>query len=1021
MQRIAVQRPVLTLVVFLAIVVLGILALLNLPIDLMPNVSLPTASVVTLYPGASSEDVEKKVTDILEEAIATVPNVKEITSTSFENVSTIVVSFNWGTNLDAAINDLRDRLDLARRRLPEDAEDPYIFKFDLSQWPVLVVAATSDDPTLDVRKIVEDEVVEELRHGRGVGAVQIWGGGRKRVIHIWVDKDRLEALHLPLETLIAVLAQENVNIPAGNLAAGKTSYLIRVPQEFVTASELENLPILEVEGRLIRLKDVARVEDGYAEPQNYVRVNGKPGVFFAVQKTSGANTVEVAREARKRLQTVEERIPGLHLQVVIDGSLFIRNSIRNLATTILWALVLVVFVTLLFLRNLRGSLIIASVIPVSLITAFIFLYLIGASINIISLSSLAIAIGMVVDNAVVVLENIYYHRERGETRREAAVFGTGEVSGAITASTLTTVAILVPIVVIQGFVGIMFRQLATSVILVLFASLFAALTLTPMLASKYIRILRGGRFARIHEGFFRALDRFYAATLRFALRWKAWVILGGLALFIASFGLLRQIPTEFIPPSDTGDFRGQFQLPTGTRLEVTDSVMRLLEQKMRRMIPEAEVIVTRSGPSETGMGAVFGAKESSNSGFFSGHLKPRSQRKRSVFDIVAQLNDTLARFPALESYTVAASGGGQEFLFGTGKPIEIEIYGYDLALTDSLARLVRQILQKIPGIKAPTISRSSRRPEIWVRLNRDRLYRYGLSSSRVGTYLRTALYGTDATTLKRGGDEYPIRIHLENRDRKDPHILESLRIPTPQGPVYLADLATLERHLGPLSLEHKNRERVVRVQAETYGRPLGAIAHDVDQAIRRLPLPPGVRIEIAGTIKRQRESFGTLFKALLGGTLLVYLVMAGLFESFLVPLLIMFSVPFAFTGSFLILYLTGTPLSMMAFVGMLMLVGVVVNNAIVLLDYIGLLRARGLSLTEAVVEGGRRRLRPVLITALTTVFGMVPLAISHAEGAEMWSPFGIVVIGGLLFSTLITLVYIPTLYAWVASWRRKGG
>ena len=1021
MQRIAVQRPVLTLVVFLVILVLGVLSLLNLPIDLMPDVSLPTASVVTLYPGASAEDVEKKLTDVLEEAISTVPNVEEITSTSFENVSSIVVSFAWGTDLDAAVNDLRDRLDFVRRQLPEDAEDPYIFKFDLSQWPVLIVAATSEDPTLDIRKIVEDQVVEELRRGRGVGAVQIWGGGKKRTIHIWVDKAKLEVLHLPIEVLTAVLAQENINIPVGNLAVGKTSYLIRVPQEFQDARELENLPLLEIEGRLIRLKDVARVEDGYAEPVNYVRVNGQPGVFFAIQKASGANTVEVAREARARLKAVEQRIPGLNLQVVIDGSLFIRHSIRNLTTTILWALVLVVLVTLVFLRNLRGSLIIASVIPFSLITAFIFLYLIHASINIISLSSLAIAIGMVVDNAVVVLENIYYHRERGETRREAAIFGTGEVGGAITASTLTTVAILVPIVVIQGFVGIMFRQLATAVILVLFASLFSAMTLTPMLASRFIRILRGGRFARIHEAAFGALDRAYEALLRFSLRWKGLVLAGGLLLFLASFGLLRWIPTEFIPPSDTGEFRGQFVLPTGTRLEVTDSVMRLLETKMRRMIPEAEVIVTRSGPSETGMGAVFGSMESSNSGFFSGHLVPRSQRHRDVFEIVAALNDTLAHMPGLESYSVSATGGGQEFLFGTGKPIEIEVYGYDLTLTDSVARQIQQMLKTIPGIKAPTLSRSSRRPEIWVRLDREKLYRYGLNSARVGAYLRTAIFGADATTLKRGGDEFPLRVHLEDQDRKDPGILEGLRIPTERGPVYLADLATIERRLGPLSLEHKNRERLVRVQAETFGRPLGAIARDVDQKIRQMVLPPGVRVEIAGTVKRQRESFATLFKALLGGTLLVYLVMAALFESFLDPLLIMFSVPFAFTGSFLILYLTGTPLSMMAFVGMLMLVGVVVNNAIVLLDYIHLLRARGLSLAEAVVQGGRRRLRPVLITALTTVFGMVPLAVSRAEGAEMWSPFGVVVIGGLLFSTLVTLVYIPTLYAWVAGlrWFRK--
>ncbi len=1019
MQRIAVRRPVLTFVVFLVVVIMGVLSLVNLPIDLMPNVTLPTASIITMYPGAAPEDVEKTVTEVLEEAISTVPNVEDIVSTSGEGLSAITISFSWGTDLDAAVNDIRDKIDLVRRFLPPDAEEPTIFKFDISQWPVLIVAATSDDSTLDVRKIVQNELVEALQRGKGVGAVQVWGGGRIRQINIRVDQQKLDAYGISLTQVLGILAQENIVLPSGVLKMGRTEYLVRVPQEFKSAEELRDLPIANVQGTLIRLSDIATIDDSYAEPRTYVRVNGKDGVFFAILKTSGANTVQVADAAKRILHQVEKDIPGLKLHIIIDGSRFIRNSIFNLATTILWALLFVTLVTLLFLRNLRGSLIIASVIPVSLVTAFIFLYLIGASINIISLSSLAIAIGMVVDNAIVVLENIYHHLERGETRKEAAVFGTGEVGQAIIASTLTTVAILIPIVAIKGFVGVMFRQLALSVMLVLFASLFAAFTLTPMLASKFLKIIDLGKLGRFHSAAFEGLENAYQWFLRRALRFRWLTILLGIGIFMASLSLFRYIPTEFIPAQDTGDVRGQFQLPVGTRLEVTDSVMHIVEQVIEKEVPEIENLVVRVGPTESGFGAVMGYQESSNSGFFAAHLVPKSQRKRSTADIAALLARRLKDIPGLTSYSVSATGGGAQFLFGAGAPISIEIYGSDLEVTDSLAKVIRKTIAEIPGVQGARVTRQSGRPEIWVKLDRKRLYQYGLTSATVAQYLRQALQGMRATTLRRGGDEYDIYVFLDDPYRYDPSILQTLQIPGPLGPVYLANVSQIEYRYGPLSIERKNRERVVKVEAEIHGRALGAIVKDIKAKLQQIPLPPGVRIELAGTIQQQRESFSTVFKALLLGALLVFLVMAALFESFIDPLIIMFSVPFAITGSALAFFITGIPFSLMGFVGLLMLVGIVVNNAIVLLDYIKILQKRGLALLEAVVTGGTRRMRPVLMTTLTTVFGLLPLATSTREGAEMWSPFGISVIGGLLVSTLITLVFVPTLYYIVARFRER--
>ena len=1023
MTRIAIRRPLLTFVVFLVLVLLGIMTMNILPIDLMPNVTLPSVSVITLYPGTSPEDVEKLVTEPLEEAISTVPDLNHITSYSQEGVSAITAEFNWGADINVAVNDLRDRLDFVKATLPEDVEEPLIFKFDISQWPILIVAASSKDTTLDLRYLVEDRLVDELKRAPGVGAVQIWGGGKVKQINVKVDKAKLEGYRLTMDRVVQAIRMENLSSPVGVMEVGRTEFSVRLQGEFNDIEEIRDVPVTVYRGKIVRLRDIAQVEEGFRDPVNYVRVNRKEGVFFAIQKQSGANTVDVAKVAKKKLKEFERKHPGVKLSVVMDGYLFIRNSIKNLTNTIMVAGILVVVVTILLLGNLTGSLIIAATIPVSLIVAFIFLYLMGATINIVSLSSLAIAIGMVVDSAIVVLENIFFHRERGETPKEAALFGTREVAQAITASTLTSVSIMIPVIVIRGFVGVMFKQLAFAVILVLFTSLFAALTLTPMLASVLLRVRRTKKksLLAVGERLYNGLEKGYKAALTWSLKHRFPVLFMGILIFLFGLGLFRFIPTEFIPYSDTGDVRGTFALARGTRLEVTDSVMHRVEDIIEEKVPEKDIYVTRSGPTESGFGAIMGRIESSSTGFFSVHLKPRSERKRDTKEVAHVLEEELRKIPGVENPYVSVSGGANEFLFGMGKPVSVEIYGDDMEKTDSIALVLKSNLEKIRGLVALSISREKGNPELRIEIDRKKASAYGLSVAQVARVLRMSIFGEVATSLRRGRREIDVKARLDDFSRENPSVLEDLLIETPFGTqIPISNVATIRKTTGPVNIEHRDKERVVKVEADIFGRPLGSVIKDVKDVLNHMVFPRDVYWKIGGTAERQRSSFSTLLLATIFGALLVYLVMVALYESFLDPFIIMFSVPFAIVGVSLAFFITGVPFSLMGFVGVLMLIGIVVNNAIVLVDYTHLLRQRGIPFREAIVEAGTRRLRPILMTAFTTVFGLLPLAISKAEGAEMWNALGISVIGGLMFSSFVTLIFVPVIYSILRRPRRRG-
>lgn len=1017
--ELGVKRPITTLAVFLVIFIIGMVSISKLNIDLMPDITLPAVTITTVYPGAGTEDVEKRLTEVIEDAVSTVPNVDKVISKSQENVSSVVVFFKWGTNIDAASLDVREALSIIAPTMPSDANDPMIFKFDASLMPVLFLGISAKESYPDLYKIIDDKLTDQLSRVPGVGAANAWGG-LKRQINVKISGSALAARNLSIDRVTRMLAASNVTIPAGNIEIGTKNYAIRIPGEFSNVKEIGNVMVGNYMGVPVFLKDIAVIEDGFKKQQRITRMDGVPSLMVVVQKQSGANTVKVAKAISKKIKEIAPTLPkDIKIKKVFDGSQFIKDSIRNLATTVIWAGILVMFVVFVFLRNLRSSLIIAFILPFSLIVAFIFLYTAGYTINIMSLSSLAIAIGMVVDNGIVVFENIYRHRsEFGEGKFESAVFGSREVGSAITASTLTTVVIFIPLLFVQGIAGILFKQLGFVIIFVLAASLFTALYLTPMLSSRMLKIdtridrsTFKGRFLEWSEKAFTALENFYAGVLQKALAHKKRTILIGVLIFVISMVMFKFVNTEFFPHADQSELTGIVELNEDARLSETNAVMKKIEKIIDENVPEKKVITTRCGTSEFGFGVAMGRAEGTNVISIQGTLVPKKERHASDQEIAYRLSKLISSIPGVKTVDFTPSDPFTS-LFGGGKPIEVEIYGYDLEKTSKFAELVKEKMAGIKGLTDITVSLGAEKSEYWINIDRQKASSMGLTIVQIAMTLRNNYYGNGDVKYREKGDEYPIFVQLSERDRSKIQDIGEVMLTTAAGnTVPLKSVAVIEKHKAPVQLERKNQQRIVTVGAGVIGRALGAVAKDLRIEMQSLIVPPGVEYKIGGSVQEQADSFKDLFTAMMMGVLLVYLVMAAQFESLIDPFIIMFSIPFAIVGVVWALLLTGTILSINAFIGLIMLVGIVVNNGIVLIDYTNLMRARGLSVSEAVVVSGRRRLRPVLMTALTTIFGLLPLALSTSEGSESWVPLGVTVIGGLFASTVITLVFVPTLYS----------
>jgi len=1005
-----VKRPVMTTMIFLALLLLGAISLGRLPIDIMPKISLPTMGVITFYPGASTEDVEAKVTKVIEGEVSTVSNISEVTSTSQENLSAVILRFNWGTNLDEAANEVRQRLDFSTIDLPEDAEKPILYKFDLSMMPILFLGVSTQGEYPDLRETVDKKLCDPLKRLPGV-AMTVIRGGHERQIKVEIDRARLDAYHLSIGNIADALAAANLTLPAGDLKLGSKDYNIRIPGEFTSVGEIGDVVVGNCRGVPVHLREIAKVKDSFADIDRRVRIDDRPGLLVLVQKQSGANTVNVAKRVLQALPKLKKGLPpDARISVIMDSYEFIRNSIGNLASTVGWALLFVILVVFLFLWEPKGSLIVALVIPFSLIVSFIFLYFLGYTINIMSLSAIAIAIGMVVDNAIVIYENVFRHRtEYGESPAEASIFGSSEVGLAVTASTITTVAIFFPVIFVGGFTGVMFKQLALVVTIVLSASLLSALTLTPMLASKFLRSTPPEEKRRKVFG---RLEAIYGGVLGWALRHRPSTLGIGLLIFVLSLLMLPLVGTEFMPSADQGEFQGTIELPPGVKVEATDQVMRQVEGIVQQGVPERKSFYARCGVSESGIGAMFGQRSDKNIITIGGTLVPRRQRERSDKEIGHWLSGRVAQIPGVKSIDFTPQDFMTMMTSGGQKPLTVEVYGSDLEEANKVARQVREFMKAIPGVTDVTISREEGKPELWVEVDREKASALGLSMAQLASSMRTRFYGQVATKYRERGEEYEVFLRLRSQDRKQIEDLLNAVISSPTGAqVPLGQIATLKERRGPLTLERKDQERVIYVGGNLYHRPLGSVVKELKGELAHLALPAGVEVKISGFAQQQAESFSTLILAFLLGIILVYMIMASQFESLIDPFVIMFSVPFAIVGVIWALLLTGKTLNIISLVGMIMLVGIVVNNAIVLVDYTNILRARGMTVRDAILTACRRRMRPVLMTAFTTIFGLLPLALSRGEGSEIWNPLAVAVIGGLTISTAITLVFVPTLYS----------
>ncbi len=1011
--HLSVHRPYLIWMSLLGMLLLSVVAITKLPVELLPEIEPPVVSVLVPYPGASAEDVESDVIKYLEDQLSTVEGLDKLFSVAKDNLALVTCQFKWGTDLDSAVNDVRDKLDLARWDIAQhapSAEEPIIFRFSSATAPVMVVSLSSDSSWRDLYRMVDANVLDDLRRVEGVGAVVVYGGLR-REIKVRLDADRLNAYGIDPRLVALRLKQENLDLPLGRIKKGRRNYFIRLKARFTSPKEIGDVLLTVRNGRPVYLRDVAEVKDAFEEEQMLGFANGKPAVVLVVKKRSGANTVKVCERLRERLSELRDLLPSdTEVNVLMDASEFIFMAIRDLLTTVATAGVLVVFITFLFLRRVRSSLVIALSIPFSLLGSFVFLYLFRYSINIMSLMSLAIAIGMVVDNSIVVLESVTRKVSEGIPPKRASEIGAGEVGGAIFASTLTTVCVFIPLIFVKGLTGIMFKQLGFTVSATITFSWLIALTLVPSLTSRILKAgeRRGGEIA------FARVEEVYTVWLERALDSPKKVLGIGGVLFVSSLFLAKVVGTSFFPKVDTGDITITYFLSESSRIEETAKITKKIGQIVHEVVSPKELKGWYAfvGQSKKGIGSAMGFPEGENVGEIGVKLVPRKERSRRSEEIAYLIRRRLKEIPDLEKYQCISITPVKRMLLWGRSEIEVELLGRDLNELRRYAKALEEAMKKIPGAVNVKTSLRNTRLELRISVDREKLATLGLSVKDVAETLRLYLHPDDVVKFRDAGEDFDVTVSLPEDQRYSLDYLYHLPLVLPSGKVIpLKEVAEVELSSGEVEVRRKDRQRVVTVGCDTYHRALSEVKRDVDRIIRSLSLPPGIRVEFGGQIDEQKKAFSELKGMLLLGMALVYMVLTAQFESLKAPLVIFFSVPFAVVGVIVGLFLVGMPFSMMAFMALIMLTGVVVNNAIVMVDYIKVLRAQGMDVRTAIVNSARRRLRPILMTWFTTVLGMLPLALGMGEGAEIWQEFGVAAIGGLMFSGSLTLFLVPVMYA----------
>lgn len=1011
----AVNKPISTLMVFIAILVLGIASYIQLPVDQYPKMDPPYLTVMATYPGANASDIEENVTKILEDQLNSVDDLKELSSTSYDNLAVISLEFEWEANLDEASNDVRDAVDKAMQNLPDDIDRPTIMRFNTSMMPILIYAVTAKESYPGIDKIIDDKVITRLNQVDGVASVTL-AGAPERVVYVDLNPNQLDAYNLTLEQIGNKILAENKDVSSGNVKMGEMDYTLRVEGEFEESDQIKNIVLGTQNNRTIYLHDVATVRDTIKDITLEQLINRGDGGVLLITKQTDANAVAVAKEAKEQLELAMRELPtDIKFEIISDNSEFIINSINNLQESLMYALIFVVLVVFLFLGRWRATFIIALTIPISLIVAFIYLFATGESLNMISLSSLSIAVGMVVDDAIVVLENITKHVDRGSRPREAAKYGTNEVWLSVIVTTLVTVAVFFPLTLVSGMTGILFKQLGWIVCITVCTSTVTAISLTPMLCSQLLKIQEKSSSNKFSFYYFttKCLDRLdveYEKLIRWVLCHKTVVISSMFFLFLGSCGLSRYIKTDFMPQNDQNNLNVYVKMQSGQRVEVTKGIALQIDSIIRAEVPEIRLINLSYGSEEEASFASM--MNSTGNNILNMRLRTidRADRDRSVFVIADQIRGILKRFPDILQYTVTTSTGGS---MGSNS-VDVEIMGHDFNATNRLAQELAIQMRQIPGAEDIKISRDDDKSELQIILDQDKLAQHGLTTSQVGQIMRNRIYGFRNSKFKEDGEEYDIIVRLDEKYRSSLTEVENIIITDGKGQkVRLKELGKIKEFFSPPNIERKSKQRLLKVSVTpAAGYALGDIATEAQKIIDNLDeIPQGITLYVGGNYEDQQESFSSLIALLLLSLMLVYIVMAAQFESFKMPFIIMLSIPFAFTGVVLALLMTNTTLSIVAALGGVMLVGIVTKNGIVLIDFINLMRERGIRLYDAIAGACRSRLRPVLMTSLTTILGMVPMAMSTGDGSETWRPMGIAVIGGMVFSTIITMIIVPAVYA----------
>lgn len=1019
--RSSVNHPVTVSLIFITIAILGVFSLSKLSINLFPAMNENTVMVSTSYSGGSAVDIESNITKMLENTLNGVSNLKHLWSLSKENISVIFLEFNYGVDIDKAINEVRDKLDIVRQHLPERAGNPVIFKFSMEDMPVLLLSASANESLNGLDKILDDKLVTPLARVNGVGTVSV-SGAPKREIQVFVDPNKLEAYGLTVEAISSALAYENRNTPAGIIDIGSNTYSVRIEKEFKSAKEMLDVIVGSYNNTPIYLKDVARVNDGQQERLQKVYTGGTLGAMITIQKQTDANAVQVIKGIKKELKKIEKTLPSdIKVNVIVDTSRSIINTIDSLKRTILITFLLVMLVVFIFLGRWRATIIIVLSIPISLIASVIYLFASGNTLNIISMSALTIAIGMVVDDAIVVLENISSHIDRGEKPKEAAVHATQEVSISVIASTLTMLAVFIPLTMVSGMIGVFFRQLGWIVSIIMIVSTSAALTLVPMMCSRGLKKDTKERkwykiiFGPINKGL-DALSRGYGHLINWSVTHRKSVIFTALLVFFLTIFLtVPNLKTEFLPVMDQGRLNINITLPVGTNEEITAQVAKNISRKLKDSIPEIKILNYSYGVADEDNAFASMKNNGTNILTMNINLGDKTERKRSTQEIADWIRKDLKNNSIIKKYNVSEGG------MGSMTKVDVEIYGYDFNISDQIARKMTEDIRNSKYFSQVLISRDEYTPEFYVDFDREKLRLNGIDLTTASNFIRNRINGSVMSYFREEGEEYKIRVRYAPEFRKSIEDVENIVLYGSQGQtVRVKDVAKIVEGMTPPTIERKDRERSITVTGVVAkGYALSEAVKATQLLIEKSHIPSEFTVKIAGDYEDQQDAFADLFILLILIIILVYVVMAAQFESLLDPFVIMFSVPFAMTGVLIGLAVNNMALGVMAMVGVLILMGIVVKNGIVLIDYTILCHERGMDINTAVVTASRQRLRPILMTTLTTVLGMIPMALGRGEGAEMWNGLGITVAWGLSFSTLITLVLIPTLYAIFISRREK--